>query len=298
MALPRYTIVVSDRALSDLRGFLRTARGRVLALALAVAVPAFGILLLRASDATELAAARAENERLRAQTAAFAATADRLAVQVSELEGVLGELGRLADLDPEAERAMLRLPAEVRRQAFGGSAVLPTALTTNLGSASATLSAVRDLLGALGTQLTSVRIRFETEQALARATPSVWPVAGWLSSAYGSRTDPFTGGPDFHPGVDISGNRGAPVRAPADGQVEAAGVNGAYGKSVLIAHGFGLASRFGHLSHLTVQAGQSVRRGDIIGFVGSTGRATSSHLHYEVLLNRSSINPLRILARP
>ena len=109
---------------------------------------------------------------------------------------------------------------------------------------------------------------------------------------------PFSGAPDFHPGLDISADRGTEVRAPADGVVEAAGLNGNYGKSIVLAHGYGLSTRFGHLSSYVVRSGQPVKRGDLIGYVGSTGRATSSHLHYEVLLNGSPINPLRLLTRP
>ena len=298
MTTPRYTIVIDQAIARAVREFLATGRGLLLALAVVLALPLFAVLLFRGAETAELAAVRAENERLRAQNTDFAATAETLTIQIGDLNHALAELGQLAELDPQVERAMLRLPAAVRRQAFGPNAVVPAARTTALGSASSTLETIQDLLGTLDTQLVALRTRFETQQALARATPSVWPVAGWLSSAFGNRTDPFTGAPDFHPGVDISGNRGAPVLAPADGRIEMAGVNGAYGKSVLIAHGFGLASRFGHMSRLTVEAGQTVRRGDVIGFVGATGRATSSHLHFEVLLNRAAINPLRLLARP
>ena len=108
--------------------------------------------------------------------------------------------------------------------------------------------------------------------------------------------DPFTGEPDFHPGLDISADRGTPVRATADGTVESAGYNGNYGNSIVVDHGFGIATRFGHLSQLQRCApGQQVKRGEVIGYVGSTGRATSPHLHYEILLNGQPINPLRLL---
>jgi murein DD-endopeptidase MepM/ murein hydrolase activator NlpD len=124
-------------------------------------------------------------------------------------------------------------------------------------------------------------------------------VAGWLSSAFGGRADPFNGSADFHPGLDISANRGTPVFATTDGTVQAAKYSGNYGNAVLIDHGFGIATRFAHLSGFVVRAGQQVRRGQVVGYVGSTGRATSSHLHYEILLNGRAVNPMPLLtARP
>jgi murein DD-endopeptidase MepM/ murein hydrolase activator NlpD len=125
---------------------------------------------------------------------------------------------------------------------------------------------------------------------------SIWPVAGWLSSAYGSRRDPFTGAPDFHAGLDIAADRGEAVKATANGTVESAGYSGSYGNLVVLSHGFGMTTRYGHLARMTVRPGQQIRRGDIIGYVGSTGRSTSSHLHYEVWWNNRLINPLRLLS--
>ena len=138
----------------------------------------------------------------------------------------------------------------------------------------------------------------ESQQALARATPSIWPLAGWLSSGYGSRRDPFDGSADFHPGLDIAASKGTPIRATADGVVTSAAFNGNYGNAVLIEHSSWISTRYGHLSRFAVRAGQEVRRGEVIGSVGATGRATSAHLHYEILLNGQPINPLRLLARP
>jgi murein DD-endopeptidase MepM/ murein hydrolase activator NlpD len=115
---------------------------------------------------------------------------------------------------------------------------------------------------------------------------------------FGNRKDPFTGGPDFHSGLDISANAGSPIRATADGTIESAGYAGNYGNAVVVNHGFGISTRYGHMSRIAARKGQTVKRGDVIGFVGSTGRATSAHLHYEVLLNGQTINPLRLLARP
>jgi murein DD-endopeptidase MepM/ murein hydrolase activator NlpD len=157
---------------------------------------------------------------------------------------------------------------------------------------------LKGLLGAIESRLASVKTNVESQQALARSTPSIWPLAGWLSSSYGNRRDPFTGGADFHPGLDIAADKGTPVRATADGTVQAAAYNGNYGNAVLVEHGYGISTRFGHLSAFAVRPGQQVRRGDVVGYVGATGRATSPHLHYEILLNGRQINPLRLLAKP
>jgi murein DD-endopeptidase MepM/ murein hydrolase activator NlpD len=118
---------------------------------------------------------------------------------------------------------------------------------------------------------------------------------GWLTSGFGVRSDPFTGRQASHPGLDISGKTGDPVYATADGRVATAGRTGDYGNLVIIEHAFGLTTRYGHLSRFNVKPGASVRRGDVIGYVGSTGRSTASHLHYEVWANGRPVNPLKLL---
>jgi murein DD-endopeptidase MepM/ murein hydrolase activator NlpD len=132
-------------------------------------------------------------------------------------------------------------------------------------------------------------------RSLADATPSIWPVAGWLTSSFGNRRDPFTGGQDFHPGLDISASYGDAVQAPATGIVISAGNAGNYGNLVVIDHGYGIITKYGHMSRFNVMNGQQVNRGDIIGYVGSTGRSTSPHLHYEVWVNEKLTNPMRLL---
>jgi len=127
--------------------------------------------------------------------------------------------------------------------------------------------------------------------------PSLWPVAGRLLSSFGSRTDPFTGGSAFHSGVDISASTGTPIRTTADGIVKSAEWSGAYGKLVVIDHGGGLESYYAHLSSFDVIPGQEVRRSQVIGKSGGTGRATSPHLHYEVRQGGAPVNPYKYLAR-
>ena len=155
---------------------------------------------------------------------------------------------------------------------------------------------MRDVLGAIENRLDAVRTGVERRRSLADATPSIWPVAGWLTSAFGNRRDPFNGGSDFHPGLDISASQGEEVLAPASGTVSMAGWNGSYGNMVVVEHGYGIVTKFGHLSRFGVMNGQQVNRGDVLGFVGSTGRSTSSHLHYEIWVNGKLTNPMRLLA--
>src|SRR5262249_40025834 len=152
------------------------------------------------------------------------------------------------------------------------------------------------LLGSIEDRLNSMKSGVERQHALASATPSIWPVAGWLSSSYGKRVDPFGGGEDFHPGLDISADYGLPVHATADGVGASAAASGNYGNMITLEHGFGIVTRYGHLSRFAVVAGQKVQRGDVIGYVGSTGRSTSPHLHYETLVGGKLTNPLKFLS--
>ena len=144
-----------------------------------------------------------------------------------------------------------------------------------------------------------MKTKIEGQQALARATPSIWPlVPRWLTSGFGMRPDPFTGRPDFHSGLDISADHGTPVKATADGKVEMAEYSAT--TATPWSSRTASASRRGSVTCRSSRSapGQQIKRGDVIGFVGSTGRATNTHLHYEILLNGQPINPLRLLARP
>jgi murein DD-endopeptidase MepM/ murein hydrolase activator NlpD len=136
---------------------------------------------------------------------------------------------------------------------------------------------------------------FSTPQ-LARSTiPSIWPVRGPISAGFGQRMDPFSGEGAFHSGVDISAPYGTKVEAAADGIVLQAGPDSGYGNEILIDHGFGITTKYGHLSKIYVVVGQEVKRGQIIGAVGMTGKTTGPHLHYEVLVHDTPVNPTKYL---
>jgi len=126
--------------------------------------------------------------------------------------------------------------------------------------------------------------------------PGLWPVVGRLMAGFGERTDPFSGEGARHTGVDISAPTGTPVKATADGVVTSAGWNGGYGRCVIIDHGNGYQTWYGHLSKIDVMEGEEIRQGETLGLVGMTGRATGPHLHYEVRIHATPVNPYRFLA--
>lgn len=140
-----------------------------------------------------------------------------------------------------------------------------------------------------------IHASIEDEKSFIYATPSNWPVRGYISSGFGSRVSPFNGSNEFHDGVDISAPTGTPVTASADGVVTLAGSFYDLGNAITIEHGYGFISRYGHLSKVMVHPGQTVKIGQKIGVVGSTGRSTGPHLHYEVAINGSKVDPVKYL---
>jgi murein DD-endopeptidase MepM/ murein hydrolase activator NlpD len=130
------------------------------------------------------------------------------------------------------------------------------------------------------------------QQTMLNFTPSIRPVRGWISSPFGYRNSPFTGRREFHHGIDIVNRPGTPVLATADGRVVFAGYNGGYGRMVVIDHGFGVKTKYGHLASHVVSVGDEVVRGQEIGTLGNSGRSTGPHLHYEVVVNDQAVNPL------
>lgn len=127
------------------------------------------------------------------------------------------------------------------------------------------------------------------------ATPSIWPVEGYLTSSFGRRASPFGAGSDFHKGIDIANKVGTPIVTPAKGRITSAGWEGGYGNCIVINHGNDLSTRYAHMQNIHVKVGDTVERGDLIGTVGSTGRSTGPHLHYEVRLGGISVNPMHYI---
>jgi len=127
--------------------------------------------------------------------------------------------------------------------------------------------------------------------------PTLWPVAGRITAGFGERMDPFSGEGAFHTGMDIASTYGAPIHATADGIVIRAGLDGGYGRLIVIDHGFGVTTWYGHLSGFNVQPGMHVKAGDVIGYEGDSGRSTGPHLHYEIRIYNTPVNPWPYLRR-
>ena len=253
--------------------FLGAAAGA--AALLLVAAVAFGWAFLASSRRDrQYRFAIAENERLRATTAALNQRLDGVSKQLSDFEARTRRLAIVAGL------------SETVRPGVGGPST--SGGPGDLAGQSAQLSS----------RLSLLESQFSHRTELIAETPTVSPVHGAVNSGFGVRPDPFTGLPAFHEGVDISTPRSEPVYATADGIVLRSGWAGEYGKAIAIAHGNRYETLFGHLEATLVTEGQKVRRGDRVGLVGSTGRSTAPHLHYEVHVDGRAVNPLEYILDP
>jgi murein DD-endopeptidase MepM/ murein hydrolase activator NlpD len=294
-----YTFVIADRQTGTVRRLTLSLWPTIAAIVAVLALPILIGLGARWSATATIGDLQTRNAALEVENASYRAATGQLSDQISTLQTAVDQLGERAAVDPNASRAMAKLPLNIRSRAMGGEAApaFSPVVGASMATTEAALGVLSELLGVLGSRLDSVRDSVERRQALAAATPSVWPVAGWLTSSYGNRRDPITNDPGFHPGLDISADYGQPVVATADGTVDSAGANGAYGNMVVLNHGFAITTKYGHLSRLGVMDGQRVKRGDVIGYVGSTGRSTGAHLHYEIWMNGRLTNPMTLLTR-
>jgi murein DD-endopeptidase MepM/ murein hydrolase activator NlpD len=307
MASRRYTILIADRTSGVVRRVTFSARPAVAVACAVVTLPVLigvGAALKAKSDVAGL---YSSHQALELENASYRTATSQLSGQIESLQAAISDLGAQAALDPSLARTMEKLPALVKAQAMGGVGT-PAASSKQQDSAYArTLSALsnpedtfgllRSVLEGLESRLQSVRTNVEKRNALADATPSIWPAHGWLTSRVGPRVDPVSGGSDYHNGLDIAGDKGQPVYATAAGVVTQAGYSGAYGNLIVVDHGFGLETRYGHLSGFSVQKGAKVKRGEMIGRLGATGRTTGNHLHYEVMANGRLLNPLQLLTQ-
>ena len=299
----RYTIVVADRQTGALRRFTIRLRPVAVALVLVLAAPVLAGLALRLTAVSEVEHLRTANNTLTQENSSYREATGTLATQIESLQAAISELGVRARLDPVSAHAMEKLPANIRNQAAGGTTMAgatamltPETTVETFSAAEQTFGILKNVLGSLEGHLSIVRRNVEKREMLMNATPSIWPIHGWLSAGFGMRPDPFTGQRDFHPGLDISADKGTPILATADGTVQLAAPSGDYGNLVIVNHGYGLTTRYGHLSKFAVWVGKRVKRGELLGYVGATGRATGPHLHYEILANGKLMNPMQLLA--
>jgi murein DD-endopeptidase MepM/ murein hydrolase activator NlpD len=208
--------------------------------------------------------------------------------------------GRLADFENKAAKFAMMVGVEdlnAQQMAAGGSSFDLNGLSPKASQAilEGEINTLKERSGALQDSFRVLDVAFQKQSLLLSSTPSIYPVRGLLGNGYGWRRDPFTGMRDFHQGLDLVAPLGTKVVSPADGIVTRTGPAGGFGVSIFIAHGYGLITRYGHLSNVNVRVGQRIKRGDVLGSVGSTGRSTGPHLHYEVLVHQRNVDPIKYI---
>ncbi len=239
-------------------------------------------MVLKVSHYNQL---RTEKDDLKNRYSRLEQVAQERDIQVASLGSLAGEVSSLYGLKSDPN--------------------MVTASSENVRSAQVVSSL--DQLGALkasalnGATMTGISLGLTRDATTAdwlraNSAPNLWPVEGPITGSFGERIDPFNGEGAFHSGVDIGSTDGQPVLAPADGVIVFADFMGGYGRAVVVDHGHGVTTRYGHLGSFACISGQHVHRGDTIGYVGESGRSTGPHLHYEVRINDTPVNPAQVSA--
>jgi septal ring factor EnvC (AmiA/AmiB activator) len=297
-----FHIVIFPGATSHPRRFSikrRTVKVLLVASLLAAVVEALFLIqyVTRSGEIWELEALRSEAIRHRQQASALSSSLEDLRSQLSTMREVNVRIRMMLGLDPpkippsplglggKEESSLATQPG-----GLGGERETITSIAVRLQQKLEWLKDeaviqeryLRELTGIVGER-----------KAQWASTPSIWPVRGWVSSGFGRRVSPFTGKDTMHGGVDISAPMRTPIIAPAAGTVAFAGNEAGLGNTVSLSHGYGMRTIYGHMDKLNVKTGQSVRRGDLLGWVGSTGLSTGPHLHYEIEVDGNAVDPLK-----
>lgn len=322
-----YTVIVMSDGGAQIRK--RIVRGRTLnwvvggAAALAfvlVAAVVTSVLLGRslASDSARVEAARWEKSASEFQEKLADANRDvkHLQSKVDSMNASLGKVREYASRlrrfthlsDPERNLAMGPIAAREGEEGDEGPGAVDT-LTSDEGAdehakerrkmraglVTRRLAGMTTQAAAAEKELDALEKHFKSRQIVLESTPSIWPVRGVFASGFGMRRDPISGAHSFHKGIDIFADTGTPIIASAGGTISFAANKGGYGLHVIVDHGFGVKTRYAHMSKCDVEVGQKVKRGDRLGLVGSTGRSTGPHLHYEVIVGGVPQHPKRYI---
>lgn len=211
-------------------------------------------------------------------------------VLVEELNRVRETLQRLSSLDRQL-RIMAGLEVTSEDKIGIGGVEKELGILTSIKEASEEIENIKSEVKRNTSNFQETENWLQGKKDFLQKVPSIWPVKGWVTSEFGERVSPFTGVKEFHEGIDIVNQIGTAVVAPADGVVTQAGQHPVYGNTLTISHGYGYTTFYGHLSRTATKSGQKVKRGEIIAWLGNTGRSTGPHLHYEVRINNVVVNP-------
>ena len=296
-------IVVPDHATAEVRRYHFKKKWLLQA---AIVGGVMGTLLLVAVvHYVMVAREAAENRQLRDENVALRAELRTVGEKVEHMTGTLDRVERFDQKlraitllsDPQRNLAMGPTETEPQNQVpassdnpFGRSQPpeSPKALSEKLDKLSSEATRQEQ-------SLQELQAYFSDQRFLLASVPSIWPTRGWVTSDFGVRLDPYTSDRVMHSGMDIAGAHGKEVISPSDGTVVFAGLEGGYGNVLVLDHGYGIKTRYGHLSALKVKAGEKVKRGQAIAAVGNTGRSTGPHLHYEVRVNGIAQNPRKFI---
>ncbi|MGB3477692.1 MAG: M23 family metallopeptidase [bacterium] len=234
-----------------------------------------------------------ENQLVHAEIGRIEQEIADLAILVDSLEEYDKKLRTYASLNP--------INNDLRSMGVGGSSIfnndegLSTSVYSDLASLSTTLDHLLSRSRLQKESFTNIIQYLDEKKFLREHTPSIIPVQGWFMSGFGYRIDPFTGQVKMHEGLDIAAPPGTPIIAPADGTVKFAGERRGFGLALEIDHGYGYTTLYGHCQRLALEKGEKVNRGDVIAYVGSTGKSTGPHLHYEVRVSQIPVNPIHYI---
>jgi murein DD-endopeptidase MepM/ murein hydrolase activator NlpD len=290
-----------------------------------------GHYVIRTGEVWELSSFRAEAMSAREQTGTFSSSIDDLKKRLTSMKEVNQRLrvmlgietqktgdvsnGQGGEDTPLPDGKVLPASEKISRndaEALHSGSVetnesaLAGLLNLSVGSSSLieqeTIASIKDGIDWLSKETTiqeqslqELSMAAEKKSSRWAATPSIWPVKGWVTSGFGPRVSPFTEKPAWHDGLDIGAAVNAPVQAPAQGRVTAVGFDPKLGNVVKVDHGFGIETLYGHLAKALVKEGQRVKRGEVVGLVGSTGLATGPHLHYMVKVHGQALDPVKYI---
>jgi murein DD-endopeptidase MepM/ murein hydrolase activator NlpD len=292
-----YTVLIVSDHSQAVRKF-KVGRGSIRHWLYAAGV--FGVLALAfCAHYLALLATGSENRLLKEENAQLRSQILLVQEKVAHISATLDRVERF---DAKLRTAVTQLQDPDRKLAVGPVSAPapqaggpPPAANHDVARLPGTLEALAGTAMKQESSLRELEEYFEDQRSVLASTPSLWPTRGWVTSDFGARLDPYTAERTMHRGLDIATPSGQPVASPSDGTVVFAGTENGYGKVLVIDHGYGVKTRYGHLSEIFVKAGEHVKRGGRVAAVGNTGRSTGPHLHYEVRINGIPENPRKFI---